>query len=84
VALAVFAAAAVAATGVLLFRNQNAMSLVYVVPGAPFVLVVIVIYRLVAAYRHYLRFDRPFLTILASQLIAGLVVLNVFLFFAND
>jgi len=46
-------------------------------------LVTVVEYRLVMAYRHYLRFDRPFLTILASQVIAGLLVLNVLLYVEN-
>lgn len=33
-----------------------------------------IIYRLVASYRLYLRFDHPILTILASQVIAGLAI----------
>lgn len=33
--------------------------------------------RLSAAYRHYLRFDRPYLTVMASQFVALLVVLNI-------
>lgn len=33
-------------------------------------------YRLMMAYRHYLQFDRPYATILASQIICGLAVLN--------
>ena len=36
-------------------------------------------YRLCAAYRLYLRFDHPVLTVLASQLIAALVLFNVFM-----
>jgi hypothetical protein len=50
---------------------------------APWVLVAVVEYRLVMAYRHYLRFDRPFLTVLASQVVAGLVVLNVLVYVEN-
>ena len=40
-------------------------------------LVLHVPYRLCAAYRLYLRFDHPVLTVLASQLIAALVLFNV-------
>ena len=47
--------------------------------SVPYVLFGVVFYRLTAAYRHYLRFDRPFLTILASQVIAWLFVMNVLL-----
>jgi hypothetical protein len=83
VALAVVAVAAVSVVMLVLFRDQNGWRLATVLAGAPFVLILLVIYRLVAAYRHYLRFDRPFLTILAAQLIAALFVLNVVLFFAN-
>ena len=44
-----------------------------------FLLVLHVPYRLCAAYRLYLRFDRPVLTVLASQVIAALVLFNVFM-----
>ncbi len=37
------------------------------------------IHRLWVAYRRYLRFDRPFATIVASQVIVGLTALNVLL-----
>ena len=36
-------------------------------------------YRLIIAYRYYLQFDHPFLTILASQIISALGVLILFL-----
>ena len=48
-----------------------------------FLLVLHIPYRLCAAYRVYLRFDHPVLTVLASQLIAGLVLFNVFLYRAT-
>jgi len=35
-------------------------------------------YRLWAAYRYYLRFDRPLLTVAASQIIVALIFLNFF------
>ena len=75
-ALAVLAVTAVAVVLVVLFRDQNGWRLAEVITGAPFVLVGLVIYRLVAAYRHYLRFDHPVLTVLASQVIAWLAILN--------
>lgn len=42
-----------------------------------FVFLPIVFYRLTIAYKHYLRFDHPFLTVLASQVIVALVFLNL-------
>ena len=36
------------------------------------------VYRLWQAYRHYLRFDHPFGTVLASQCVVGLFMLNLF------
>jgi hypothetical protein len=41
-------------------------------------LAVTVVYRLWTAYRLYLRFEHALLTVLASQLIAALVMVNVF------
>jgi hypothetical protein len=46
-------------------------------------LVLLVPYRLWAAYRFYLRFERPLLTVLASQVIALLVIVNVFMIIAT-
>ena len=37
-------------------------------------------HRLCMAYRLYLRFDRPYLTVLASQIIVLLVAANVYFF----
>ena len=42
-----------------------------------YVTVIAITYRLTVAYRHYLRFDRPVATILASQAIVFLLVLVV-------
>lgn len=42
------------------------------------------LYRLVQAYRLYLRFDHPILTVLASQVIAGLAMLKVYAAFTID
>jgi hypothetical protein len=67
---------------VVLSRNDFAFMFL-AVDLAPWLLVPVIIYRLVMAYRHYLRFDRPFLTVLASQVIAGLVVLNAIVLVAN-
>ena len=79
---ALVATATVIALALLLSKRD--FSLVWLaVAIAPWVLVAVVEYRLVMAYRHYLRFDRPFLTILASQIIAGLVVLNILLYVGN-
>lgn len=47
--------------------------------ATPFLLAAVVLYRLYTAYRRYLRFDHPFLTVLAAQVITLLVVLNVVL-----
>jgi hypothetical protein len=60
-----------------ILRVRGFSDLAYVGAGVPWLLVAAVFYRLVSAYRHYLRFDRPFLTVLASQVIAWLVVINV-------
>jgi hypothetical protein len=79
VALAVLAVAVVSAVALVVFHDQNVWRLGEVVVAAPFGLVALVVYRLASAYCHYLRFDRPFLTVLASQLIAWLVVLNAML-----
>lgn len=38
--------------------------------------------RLWIAYKHYLRFDRPFLTVFAAHFVAGLLVLNGVLIFS--
>jgi hypothetical protein len=51
--------------------------------GAPPLLAVTVVYRLWVAYRGYLRFEHAFLTVLASQLIALLVWINLVLFVAT-
>jgi hypothetical protein len=64
--------------------SRNDFTFMFLAVGvAPWLLVPVIVYRLVMAYRHYLRFDRPLLTVLASQVIAALVVLNVVLFFEN-
>lgn len=47
--------------------------------GAAVILLGIFSYRLWAAYRYYLRFDRPIATVAASQLIALLLVANLVL-----
>jgi hypothetical protein len=39
--------------------------------------IVVAGYRLIVAYRHYLRFDHPTLTVLAAQIVALLVFLNI-------
>jgi hypothetical protein len=43
-----------------------------VVIGIPLIVEAIFIYRMTMAYKYYLKFDHPFLTILASQVIAAL------------
>lgn len=43
-----------------------------------------IVYRLVQAYRLYLHFDRPILTVLASQVIAGLAVAKFIALFTID
>ena len=76
--LLVVAAALAGMAAMTLLGTQGPRPLVAgIVVSAPYVLFVVVFYRLTAAYRHYLRFDRPFLTVLASQVIAWLVIVNV-------
>jgi hypothetical protein len=81
--IAAFAATATAIALALLLSMRDFPLLWQAVAIAPWVLVAVVEYRLVMAYRHYLRFDRPFRTVLASQIIAGLVVLNVLIYVEN-
>ncbi len=40
-------------------------------------------YRLMFAYKSYLRFDHPFLTVAASQIVVFLVMLNVLLYWTQ-
>jgi hypothetical protein len=82
-ALAVFVATAVTIAQALLLSKRDFAFLSGTVAAAPWLLVALVLYRLVMAYRHYLRFDHPVLTVLASQAIAGLVVLNVMVYLTN-
>lgn len=60
-----------------LLRARGFLGVAYIIVAIPYMLAAVVFYRLVSAYRHYLRFDRPFLTVLASQVIAWLMVVNV-------
>ena len=73
----VVAAAVATAAGIYVLRLQAFHGLAFLVVAAPWAVAAVVFYRLVIAYRLYLRFDHPFLTVLASQLIAWLIVLNV-------
>jgi hypothetical protein len=82
-ALATCVATAVSIALALLLSKRDFALLSGTVAFAPWVLIAMVVYRLVSAYRHYLRFDHPFLTILASQVIAGLVLLNVVVYWTN-
>jgi hypothetical protein len=82
-ALAAFVGTALVIAQALLLSKRDFSLLWGAAAIAPWVLVAVVEYRLVMAYRHYLRFDRPFLTILASQVVAGLVVLNVLVYAEN-
>jgi hypothetical protein len=43
-----------------------------------------ILYRLFQSYRLYLRFDHPILTVLASQVIAGLAILKIVAMFTID
>ena len=81
--LAAFVATATVIALALLLSKRDFSLLWQAVAIAPWVVIAVVEYRLVMAYRHYLRFDRPFLTILASQIVAGLVVLNVLVYLEN-
>jgi len=81
--IAAFVTTALTIALALLLSKRDFSLLWHAVAIAPWVLVTVVEFRLVMAYRHYLRFDRPFLTILASQVIAGLLVLNVLLYVEN-
>lgn len=47
-------------------------------------LVLHTLYRLVTAYRLYLRFDHPILTILASQVIVALAMIKLIALFTID
>jgi hypothetical protein len=76
-------AAAAATMALALLLSKRDFTLLTVIDFAAFLLVPLVVYRLVTAYKHYLRFDHPFLTVLASQVIAGLVVLNVLVLVEN-
>jgi len=64
-----------------LYGGSDVLEFVMVnaVPLACLLLVPSVPYRLWMAYRLYLRFDRPLLTVLASQAIALLVLINAYL-----
>jgi hypothetical protein len=81
--LAAFVATATVIALALLLSKRDFSLRWQAVAIAPWVVIAVVEYRLVMAYRHYLRFDRPFLTILASQIAAGLVVLNVLVYVEN-
>lgn len=58
------------------FGIENFVPMGVAVEFAPAGLLAVVPYRLFAACRYYLRFDRPLLTVFASQAVALLVVLN--------
>ena len=66
-------------TMMLMGTRRPAMLVEGATVSVPYVLFGVIFYRLTAAYKHYLRFDRPFLTILASQVIAWLFIINVLL-----
>ena len=79
-ALGVAAAAVSTLAGLMHFPGVEPLWVLGPIGATPWVLAAVVPYRLYTAYRHYLRFDRPFLTVLASQVITLLVVLNVLMF----
>jgi hypothetical protein len=79
-ALGVAAAAVSTLAGLMGYPGVEPVWVAVPIVATPPVLAAVVLYRLDTAYRRYLRFDRPFLTVLASQVITLLVVLNVLLF----
>jgi hypothetical protein len=56
--------------------SRFVLLMVTVLPGLA--AATVAVYRLEAAYRLYLRFDHPWATVLASQIIMAMLILNIF------